>query len=432
MTKRIKLVVPEEVLVKILARLSLTSIARFISVCKEWKSIINSDYFRDQYESLNSSSSISWSIMSTRNQTFASEIVGHHGCQRWGLKNSLGSYMHNKSDTPLRKTCVLSCTDGIVLLYTETIEGAPMYHVGNPLLQQWVQIPLPPHLTVFDVVRLQESMFFSDTGLVTKMEKGIVVGYKVVWMLVSWFVSTKLTFMIYSSETGVWKTENVRCKRSMIWSRLKYSVPLNGILHWLSSIGSDIDANYIVSYDFYNGVDDDECRTIPFPDFQEYQQARCFKRTITMSAGFVVYCNIFSDNGGRTIMVWRLISTDDHPNAWQLSWKLNPICKFYADYFPVVMHPLNYEIIYMWCRNKNAMMSLNLRTFRYSLRKKLSPEEKVKKSMDGCIMRFSGCKEYMDLIYPIFANAIYGGVHDLYFSQYVLPRWLNPLPQRAS
>lgn len=171
---------------------------------------------------------------------------------------------------------------------------------------------------------------------------------------------------------------------------------------------------------------------IPFPDFQEYQQARCFKRTITMSAGLVVYCNIFSDNGGRTIMVWRLISTDDHPNAWQLSWKLNPICKFYADYFPVVMHPLNYEIIYLWSRTKNALMSLNLRTHMYSLRKKLSPEEKVKKSMDGCIMRFSGCKEYMDLIYPIFANAIYGGVHDLYFSQYVLPRWLNPLPQRAS
>ncbi|CAL9232209.1 unnamed protein product [Arabidopsis halleri] len=406
MTKRIKLVVPEEVLVKILVHLSLTSIARFISVCKEWKSIINSDYFRDQYESLNSSSSVSWSIMSTRNQTFALEIVGHHGCQRWGLKNSLGSYMHYKSDTPLRKTCVLSCTDGIVLLYTETIEGAPMYHVGNPLLQQWVQIPLPPHLTVFDVVRLQENMFFSDTGLVTKMEKGIVVGYKVVWMLVSWFVSTKLTFMIYSSETGLWKTENVRCKRSMLWSRLKYSVPLNGILHWLSSIGSDIDANYIVSYDFYNGLDD-ECHTIPFPDFQEYQQARCFKRTITTSVGFVVYCNVFSDNGGRTIM-------------------------FGVDYFPVVMHPLNYEIIYLWSRNKNALMSLNLRTYRYCLRKKLSPEEMVKKSMDGCIMKFSGCKEYMDLIYPIFANAIYGGVHDLYFSQYVLPRWLNPLPHRAS
>ncbi|XP_019090123.1 PREDICTED: putative F-box protein At3g23950 [Camelina sativa] len=180
MEKEKKLVVHEEALVNILARLSLRSLARFISVCKEWKSIINSEFFRELYESLNtsSSSSVSWSIIKRRNQTLALEIVGHHGCKRWGLTDSLGSYMHHKSDTPMRKTCVLSCTDGIVLLYTETIEGAPMYHVGNPLLQQWVQIPFSPHLTVFDVVRLQENIFFCDIGLVTKMEKGIVVGYK--------------------------------------------------------------------------------------------------------------------------------------------------------------------------------------------------------------------------------------------------------------
>ncbi|VVA99401.1 unnamed protein product [Arabis nemorensis] len=114
------------------------------------------------------------------------------------------------------------------------IKGSPMYHVRNPLLQQWVRIPLPPHLSSFDVVRLQENQYFNDNGLVTKMENGIAVGYKVVWILAP-HVSAKLTFMIYSSETRAWKTENMRCVCSMIWSRLEYSISLNGILHWLTS-----------------------------------------------------------------------------------------------------------------------------------------------------------------------------------------------------
>ncbi|CAL9232891.1 unnamed protein product, partial [Arabidopsis halleri] len=43
--------VAEEALMKIWARFSLRSIARFRSVCKEWKSMIDSDVFRDLYES---------------------------------------------------------------------------------------------------------------------------------------------------------------------------------------------------------------------------------------------------------------------------------------------------------------------------------------------------------------------------------------------
>lgn len=182
---------------KIWSGFSLRSIARFKSVCKKWKSIIDSDFFRDLYASLNSSSSVSWSIMNTRTNSLSLEIVGHHGCERWGLTNSLGSSIKRyNSETTVTKTSVLSCADGLVLLYTETSEGYPQYHVGNPLLQQWFQIPLPPHLSAFGVVRLQENNKFSYTGLVTEMEKGIVVGYKVVWILASGNVSKELTFCL--------------------------------------------------------------------------------------------------------------------------------------------------------------------------------------------------------------------------------------------
>ncbi|XP_010438256.1 PREDICTED: putative F-box protein At3g23950 [Camelina sativa] len=445
--KRVVVQLLEETLVNIFARFQLRSIARVRSVCKEWKSIIDSDYFRELYESLNStsSSSVSWSIMNRRNQTLSLEIVGHHGSERWGLRNSIGSSItrYDPETTTVRKTSVLSCADGLVLLYIETSEGAPEYHVGNPLLRQWVRIPLPPHLSPFDVVRLQENKLFSDTGLVTKMEKGIVVGYKVVWMLASSSLSKDITFMMYASETGLWTTREVRCLRPMFWSRLEYSVPLNGILHWLASNGTNLDANYVLSYDLYNNDINGgghECRAMPFPGIELYARHQRFKRTITTSAGSVVYCNVFNAiNGGRIIRVWRLVNyCDDDPlAAWNLLWELkttnsSSLVGFGTDYFPVVMHPLNSDIIYLWSRDKNGLALLNLRTHRFSLHKE-EDGENHQSTNGGCILSLTGCKEYMDSIYSIYFNAHHlGGVHNLYFSQFVLPRWLNPLPNLVS
>ncbi|WZZ40093.1 hypothetical protein YC2023_036352 [Brassica napus] len=77
--------------------------------------------------------------------------------RRWGLTNSLGSWiMLSNNNNPVRKASVLNSTDGLK-------PGPHVYHVGNHLLQQWAQIPLPPHLSRYDLVRLQENTLFSDT-----------------------------------------------------------------------------------------------------------------------------------------------------------------------------------------------------------------------------------------------------------------------------
>ncbi|XP_024013818.1 putative F-box protein At3g23970 [Eutrema salsugineum] len=231
------------------------------------------------------------------------------------------------------------------------------------------------------------------------MEKGVVVGYKVVWTLVSCCVTKVLTLMIYSSETGLWEIKELHCLRVMIWSRLRESVPLNGILHWLASAGSDQDADYIVTYDFYKGGGDDEgLIIIPF-----------------------LYCN-------------------EDPNAsWKLAWQMPKLVYLVGlNCFPVVMHPLYSNIIYLWSRNKNGLVVLNLTTSRYRLYTEESEENN--KCIDGCILRLSGCKEYVDSIYLAYStppleeeelqgyNKCTNFTHSLYFSQYVLPSWLNPLP----
>ncbi|CAH2052808.1 unnamed protein product [Thlaspi arvense] len=411
---------PEVALVNVLARFPLKSIARFRLMSREWRSLIDSDFFRDYYISFNSSSSVSWSIIQIKPHKWSLEIVGHRGCERWGLDRSPGTFPSFFAETTITKMLVLSCTDGLVSIYTEDIDETPSYYIGNPLLQEWSRIPLPSLVSSLDLDFLRKNNHFNDTGLVTKMENGIVVSYKMVWF---WISSDKLDFMVYSSDSGTWETiKNVRDLHSTILAGKERSIALNGILHWLST-------NSIIAYGFYGGGghDGDGCgaRTVRFPCKDD--EVRRFKRSFTASEGSIVYLNEFRENGERTLRVWRLVKYTDGPEAWQVSWEIivpMSLIQFGTDYFPVVMHPLNSEIIYLWSRRKKGLILFNVRTLAFSLHKEYEYESKC---VDGCILSFNMCTDYMKSI--DYVPWYQGGTNDLFFSQYVLPRWLHRLPR---
>ncbi|VVA98485.1 unnamed protein product [Arabis nemorensis] len=421
---------PEVVLVNVLARFPLKSIARFRLISKELKSLIDSNFFRNYYISFNSSSSVSWSIIQTKPHKLSLEIVGHHGCNTWGLTRSPGSYLSFFVETTISKLLVLACTDGLVLIYAEEArDGSPLYYIGNPLFQEWVRIPLPSFLSLQELEKLRKSERFTDTGLVTKMKNGILVSYKIVWMLRPDVSSSMLDFMIYSSETGIWKTENVPCTClcPTTWSRHDKSIALNGILHWLSQASTASDASSVVAYDFYGGRDGDECCVIRFPAKDD--ELRRFRRTFTTSEGSIVYFNEFHDNGNHTFRVWKLVNYINGPEAaWQLSWEINleSVMKLGTDYFPVVMHPLKSEIIYLWSRTKKGLVLFNLRTHVFSLHKETAYDNEC---VDGCILSFNSCRVYMEEIYIQMHQAL---PNHLFFSQYVLPRWFYRLPRPLS
>lgn len=112
----------------ILARLPLVTITTSKLVCKQWKSIFESPFFRQIFLSHHQNSHSSWSLM-CRNQT--EEVVAHYGCKVWGLQRSLGSYVSSfiaarfeakKKVTRLwhriQKYRVMAYTDiGLILLY---------------------------------------------------------------------------------------------------------------------------------------------------------------------------------------------------------------------------------------------------------------------------------------------------------------------------
>ncbi|XP_010512008.2 PREDICTED: putative F-box protein At3g23950 [Camelina sativa] len=416
----------QEMVMEVLARLPLKSIARFRSTSRTWKLLIDSDVFRDNFISRNSSSSISWSIIQMQPHKLTLEIIGHHGCKTWGLTRSPGSLMSFFVERAIKKLLVLACTDGLVLLYVEATDGSPIYYVGNPLFQEWFRIPLPPFLSSQDLERLRTYERYNDSGLVTKMQSGIVLSYKVVWLMITRYAA-KVDFTIYSSDTGTWETRNVTCIDSVVWYGTHKSIALNGILHWIHDTISSF-----IAYDFYGGHDDDRlCSIVDFPDTGEVQELLRFRRTITTSEGSIVYFNEFSENGNQTLRVWRLVkyisSINGSEDQWQLFWEVSlaSLIELGIDYFPVVMHPLNSEIIYLWSRGNNILILFNLRTHAFRLHEETA--DNSNKCMDGCILSFNWCSEYMEM-HNITAIPLYGPNH-LLFSQYVLPRWLQRLPR---
>ncbi|XP_013609201.1 PREDICTED: F-box protein At3g26010-like [Brassica oleracea var. oleracea] len=133
-----------EVLQKeILARLPLKTICRFKSVCKKWKSTIESVYFRRLFLSLNrnssSSSSSSWSLVYGQD-----ELIVFHGRKTWDdLPKSPAPLIPPSFKRNHNGDCDYWDSSGGLVLITDGSDKASCY-VGSPVLQQWIKIPPPP------------------------------------------------------------------------------------------------------------------------------------------------------------------------------------------------------------------------------------------------------------------------------------------------
>ncbi|XP_010507087.2 PREDICTED: putative F-box protein At3g28280 [Camelina sativa] len=180
----------------ILARLPIKVIKSSKLVCKQWKSIVESPYFRDLFLSLHKNSHCSsWSLMfscSTR------EIVAHYGCDTWGLPRSLGfyisSFLTNKFKTQNGRYKAWVYTDDVgLILISENYFCAKnrSLYVANPISQECVRIPSHAHLNEYS----------RPLGMATQTKNGIFLGYKIV---VVDFPAKPYSLSIFSSETGLW------------------------------------------------------------------------------------------------------------------------------------------------------------------------------------------------------------------------------------
>ncbi|XP_024007894.1 putative F-box protein At3g28280 [Eutrema salsugineum] len=257
----------EDLWTLILARLPLKCIATFKLVCKQWKSIAESQFLRELFFSHHQNSHSSWSVMWPDKAGFRNkpkEVMAHYGCKVWGLPRSLDSYVssfiNGMTTKETQNVKVLAYTDvGFILISSKSVSGDDQasYYVANPISRQYVKIPPVPrgpfHL---------RARFSRPSGLVTWIENGDLLRYKVVLMDRSKSEGGFLRLLIYSSETCLWSFKTLNSYGPLCYVDWFHPVSLSGNLHWYG-LTSDYKVA-VVSHDFYaTGTESDRCMRMP-------------------------------------------------------------------------------------------------------------------------------------------------------------------------
>ncbi|KAL0887320.1 hypothetical protein Bca101_011303 [Brassica carinata] len=348
---------------EILARLPLKTISRFKSVCKTWKSTLESAYFRHLFLSLHrnsSSSSSSWSLLHG-----ADELIAFHGCKTWGLPKSPASLIPHPFKRYLCGDCDYVDSSGGLVLLSDGGDESYCY-VGNPVSQQWVKIPPPPPS---DPTGDDADVF----GLVTRLDDdGVVLSFKVIRLVsVQWTNNDYLLgVLLYSSETGIWTSKVVHCPHQIT---NMYYINLNGTVYFtcLSEPG------VLAAHDFYS--ESDQFRVVQLPDYPDY--SKDYKRTLTMSGGFVVYVRSQAKKDETVLKIWRLDNDDD---TWQLLWEQWVSCNLWKRDYTILGH-------------------------------------------QDCFIDESVCKKSVDEIWD--PRSLLDFRVCIWFCPFVMPRWMKPVPR---
>lgn len=394
----------------ILMRLPLKSITASKLVCKEWKSVVESPYFRERFMSHHQNSHSSWSLICRDSRK---EVVAHYGCETWGLARSLGFYVYSFLDEHFKidkeKVRVLAYTDvGLILV---GFEPSPTYYVANPISRQCVKIPPRP------LGHLGQKEQNYHPGLVTRFDEktNLLLGYKIVLMDTTKIRTTGvLGLLVYSSETGLWSYKTLD-SQPLVTSISYLPITLNGTIYW-SALSSTLSnespflCEILVSHDLYaeeSSEHHNRClRVIQYPD--EQCNSWKFSKSCTSSQGVIMYTSIVHVDREFKLRTWRL----EESWEWQLISDISPVTTL--DYFPLGINPFDANTIYMW--NK-LFASTNLYKRQFRLHNNLE------RTTDGRTLHFAGEWD---------PDKDEGGLYRRFTLRFVLPRWLHPIPSSPS
>ncbi|KAF8086762.1 hypothetical protein N665_0613s0030 [Sinapis alba] len=395
---------PEDLWAMVLARLPLKIFTGFKLVCKQWKSIIETSFFRDLFISVHqNSASSSWSLMF--NDRIFPEIVAHYQCDIWGLEQSLGSciesFLTNKSHKDKNRLAKVEAYSdaGLILIHEESIVSP--YYVANPISRECIKISLDPLHKEFETRKC-----VWQWGIATRTENGVLLDYKVVLTNRFLLNTTKLSCLIYSSQTGLCSQETFDLPSFSIYSCFRSPVSLNGSLYWLASNTKNHEA--VLSIDLYDGST--RCRFTPFPDLEITIK---YPRACTPCQGFLMYMNIV---GGATkkICLWRLQS-----EGWQQISKIS-IGFILADYLPLTINPFDAETAYFWSMEQQHLLYFNLHNGKSVIHSQLTRLER--RGHDHFMVPISDPRAMISL------HCHHIGTSQANFIQFVLPRWLYRIP----
>lgn len=322
-----------------------------------------------------------------------------------GFNRTIGSYISSfitdKFETQMNKyqqaNVVAYNTDiGFILIDVVSILGDQLLYLANPISHQCLEIT--PRALLHD--------FFCPLEIVTQTKNGVVLGYKVVMFdgKQRGPIITKITFLIYSSETQLWSLNTVHFPFSFSFNRdFHHPISLNENLHWL--IRNSEDTEVVVSIDFYDiGTSSYRCRVTPFPDLEKHPK---FIRTCTTSEGFLMYMNIISDEGlDDKLCVWRLKSGE-----WQLVSEISPtFIETGFEYLPLAINPFDANIVYLWSWKHQSLLFINLLNGNFMIHNQIEYNDQT------YIIKSVNCPVVMKIIQKIRCCL------------FCLPQWLYRIP----
>ncbi|CAN8288406.1 unnamed protein product [Cochlearia groenlandica] len=403
----------EVILLEIIARLPLRNIARLKSVCKRWKSIIESSYFRNLFINAHQNLSPSWSLMFRTDYLRPNtEAIGFYGCKKFGLTKSLSSYILSLQDylnLPTSRCFYVASSNGLVFIevfIARTENTAYVYRsfVGNPVLQQWVEIPPPPEPC-------------KATGLVTCVEdNGVVSSFKVVRTIQNgrdggmneWRV------YVYLSSTGLWSFKQLISSCPVFGSCP--SMNLNGTLYLCVGDSCSVEPGVLIAHDFYSDETDVQCRVIPLP--VPVENNKHVRRCLTTSRGYVILVHLLHQR----LNVWRLNNNKNSEGDWSPQEETNIMFLDINVYcFPMAMNPFDSDIIYLWSVQRGCLVSCNLKTHETIVHQ----ESESSGGNEGCcVVNTNDSKGYMDSSRNVSSVIM--------LDQLVLPKWMDSVPCSAN
>ncbi|XP_013616884.1 PREDICTED: F-box protein At3g26010-like [Brassica oleracea var. oleracea] len=382
----------EAMLTEVLARLPLRSIARFKTVCKTWKTTLESTYFRRLFVSAHRNSSSSWSLVFV-----SKEIIGFHGCETWDLPKSPASFIPPSLKRFIFGYLSYACSSGLVLLKDSSYSNESYCYVGNPVLKQWIRIPPAPSYSVV-------------LGLVTRLdEDGVVSSFKVIRIASVQSTNNDLACIwrvfIYSSEIGIWSFKKIYSPHHI--QNMYYYITLNGTIY-ISCVS--VHGVVLLSHDFYS--ESNEFRVVKLPEYQSDKKG--IRRSLTTSGGFIMYVTAFYQTEDDVLKIWRL---NDDDESWKLLWviKLPSI----SVYVPMAMHPFDIGTVYLCSHHDRHLVSCNLRTLNYTI---------LKDGYQDCFIDQSVCDSFVNGVSDPRSSSYWWNGVSVKFLPLVLPRWMGSVP----
>ncbi|KAL6145149.1 hypothetical protein ACLB2K_055837 [Fragaria x ananassa] len=233
---------PQQVVVEILVRLPVKSLIKCITVCKSWRSLVESSAFMDTHLSRQNDNT---NLLLLKVGTRDCDLCLLHNPETGESNNLIQSTQTSRLEFDVHGTC-----NGLICLSSQSHDSHLPYFaiIWNPSIRRFVFLPRPRVVDYENVEQFHAFGFDMPTN-----------DYKVL-RIMSYLdrsdvpPNTPYEVEVYSLARGSWKSLSavVVPKDYNHYLEFRDGVLLNGSLHWFQ-LGNNRD-NFIVTFDMYNEV----------------------------------------------------------------------------------------------------------------------------------------------------------------------------------